>query len=118
MSWEAIRALPLCRARLSANGKVASLYIPGEDLEVAEASHPPIWRSHHPSEPSVFDVYQAAAEARALLEEHDRVVELLRRVLPWATEWYDLEQEAELDQADIGQAIWEAESFLRELEGK
>ena len=80
MSWEAIRALPLCKARLNANGKVASLYIPGEDLEVAEAFHPPIWRSHHPSEPSVFDVYQAAAEARALLEEHDRAVELLRQV--------------------------------------
>jgi len=81
MSWEAIRALPLCRARLSANGKIASLYIPGEDLEVAEAFHPPIWRSHHPSEPSVFDVYQAAAGARALLEEHDRVVELLRGII-------------------------------------
>ena len=110
MSWETIRALPLCRARLSANGKVASLYIPGEDLEVAEASHPPIWRSHHPSEPSVFDVYQAAAEARALLEEHDRAVEVLQLAKRAFARPLDLELFG-----DAGGAVWE---FLHELEGE
>jgi len=63
-----------------------------------------------------FELLQV--ENSDLLRKSNRAVELLRRVLPWATEWYDLEQETELDQADIGQAIWEAESFLRELEGK
>ena len=109
MNWEAIRALPSCRARLSANGKVASLYIPGDDLEVAEAFHPPIWRSHHPSEPSVFDVYQAAAEARALLEEHDRAVEVLQLAKRAFARPLDLELFGE-----AGGAVWE---FLRELEG-
>ena len=115
MSWEAIRALPLCKARLSANGKVASLYIPGEDLEVAEAFHPPIWRSHHPSEPSVFDVYQAAAGARALLEEHDRAVELLRDAHS-AFVYNNDTGIVELQCAD--KIAVKVDEFLRELEGE
>ena len=76
-----------------------------------------LWDDHMvPEVRREFELLQV--ENSDLLRKSNRAVELLRRVLPWATEWYDLEQETELDQADIGQAIWEAESFLRELEGK
>jgi len=104
MSWEAIRRLPLCEVRK--NGKEVSLYIPGEDMAVAEAMHPPIWRAHHPSEPSIFDVYYAAAEARTLLKEHERAVELLEELI----EFHDEDQEGSGD--EWGEFIGRVDEFL------